>query len=176
MRPLLLTLLVSLVAVPVALAAPRATGDGVLELQAVYGSVQIGSTALPAKGTAWGQMDAGTLKVVDPTGPADGVVLVSGYDTKVTTAATDTAPRFVTYKGHNLHFRVTGGKYRLQFSGAGIDLTAVGVGVAKLTGDPKEADPGTYAVNSGDWLPVPLATDSTASPVPFGTQPAAPSP
>ncbi len=176
MRPLLLTLLCSLVAVPAALAAPRATGDGVLELQAVYGSVQIGSAAVPAKGTAWGQMDGGTLKVVDPTGPTDGIVMVSGYDTKVTTAATDTTPRLVTYKGHNLHFRVTGGKYRLFFNGAGIDLTAVGVGVATLKGDSKAVDPGSYAVDSGDWLPVPLAGDPTASPVPFGTQPATPSP
>lgn len=164
MRRLLFTLLCGLVAVPAALASTHATGDGVFELSSVSGKVSIGTFAQPAKGVLWGQMDKGTLKTVDPL-PGDGQVLVSGYDTKTPVAATDTAPKMTVYQGRDLHFRVTGGKYSLIFIGTGIDLTAVGVGGATLSGNPSAADPGTYAVDSGSWQPVPLWNDPTTPPV-----------
>jgi hypothetical protein len=173
MRPILVTLLCALVAVPAALAAPSATGDGVLELQDVWGKVSIGSNALPARGTLWGQIDTGWIQTTDPV-PTDGQILVSGYDTRTvqTDPTTPSAPKIILYKGSDMHFRVTGGKYRLIFSGANINFVAIGVGVAVLNGNPKAPDPGTYAVNSGDWQPVPLLGDTTVShQVPFGVQP-----
>jgi hypothetical protein len=173
MRRLFVILLVSLVAVPAAVAARSATGDGVLELKSVDGKVGIGKEATPARGVLWGQMDKGKLVVTDPV-TGDGQVLVSGYDKKPTTTITDSGATVTTYWGTNLHFRITGGKYRLFFDGTGIDLTAIGVGVAYLAGDPLADDAGYYALDSGKWLPMPTSFVSTKPlAVPFGTQPTA---
>jgi hypothetical protein len=169
MRRLFVILLVSLVAVPAAVAARSATGDGVLELKSADGKVSIGRDATPARGILWGQMDKGKLVVTDPL-TGDGQVLVSGYDKKPTTTITDTGAIVTTYVGTNLHFRVTGGKYRLFFDGSGIDLTAIGVGVAYLTGDPLADDAGYYALDSGKWVPMPVSfVSAKPTPVPFGT-------
>jgi hypothetical protein len=170
MRRLLLVLLCGLIAVPTAVAASRATGDGVLELQTVNGTVQIGSNARPSKGALWGQMQDGTLKVLDPDG-TDKNIFVSGQDKPKVTVDTDYG-KLTTYVGHELHFRVTGGYYKLFFRGSGIDLTAVGVGAARFAGDPTAPSTGTYAVDDADWTPVPffpLATQMSP-PVFFGDQ------
>lgn len=155
MRRLIITLLCGLIVAPAALAASRATGDGVLELKAVYGNVVIGSLAQPAQGTLWGQMDKGTMKVTDPVA-GDGSILVSGYESRNVVPATDTTPKVVVYSGHDLHFRVTGGKYKLFFSGNGIDLTAVGSGVTWLLGSATADDAGDYALDGGKWIPMPV--------------------
>jgi hypothetical protein len=174
MRRLLLTLLCGLFVVPaVALAAPRTTGDGVLELQSVDGAVTIGTSyAQPAKGALWGQMDSGRLVVFDPVS-GDGNIYVSGWESKGTWPTPGDFPDATVYRGTNLHFRVTGGKYRLMFLGKGIDLTAVGVGTAWLNGDASEDSAGRYAVDSAKWLPVPQLPTSTklGFPVSFGTTP-----
>jgi hypothetical protein len=174
MRRLLVILLACLVVVPTALAATRAVGDGVLELKAVYGRVAIGKDGQNARGLLWGQMDRGKLVVIDPL-VGDGQVYVSGFEKRTVLAPVDVpGPTVIVYSGTNLHFRVTGGRYRLFFDGSGIDLTAIGVGVAYLTGDPYALDPGDYAVDSGKWLPVPVPAFPTSKPlaVPFGTPPA----
>jgi len=158
MRRLCFILLTMLASVPAALAAPSMTGDGVLELQGVNGTVVINGT----RGTLWGQMDKGTLRVTDPV-IGDGQILVSGYELK----RPGLSDRVTIYSGSDLHFRVTGGKYRLSFKGTGIDATAVGVGVAQLTGDLLADDTGEYAIDDGKWIPVPWLERS----VQFGTQP-----
>ena len=168
MRRLIVTLLCGLLVAPAALAAPRATGDGVLELRAVYGTVLLGSLAQPAQGTVWGQMDKGTLKVTDPVA-GDGAILVSGWENRSVIPSTDTTPRVVVYSGHDLHFRVTGGKYKLFFSGNGIDLTAVGSGVAYLLGSATADDAGDYALDGGKWIPMPVF--GPAQRIPFGAAP-----
>ncbi|HEU5363358.1 MAG TPA: hypothetical protein VFU56_08430 [Gaiellaceae bacterium] len=161
MRRLFVILLASLVAVPAALAAKRAVGDGVLELKSADGRVVIGKDATPARGLLWGQMDRGKLIVVDPL-PGDGnQVLVSGAERKSPPLYNDSGALVTTYWGANLHFRVTGGKYRLVFDGTGIDLTAIGTGIAYLTGDPNAVDAGYYAVDSGKWVPMPVSLVST---------------
>jgi hypothetical protein len=169
MRRILVILLVSLVVAPAALANARATGDGVLELKSATGTVAIGKDSQPARGVLWGQMDKGKLVVVDPV-PGDGQILVSGWEKRTVVPATDTALAATVYSGTNLHFRVTGGKYRLFFNGSGIDLTAIGVGVAYLNGDENALDAGEYAVDSKDWVAMPLFKLKPV-PVPFGTQP-----
>lgn len=174
MRRLVLTLLCGLLVVPaVALAAPRAAGDGVLELQSVDGAVSIGTYKQPAKGAVWGQLDSGKLIVYDPV-VGDGTVFVTGWDTKRTVDTPgDNMPNATMYSGANLHFRVTGGRYRLLFVGAkGIDLTAVGIGTAYLNGDVNEDSAGFYAVDSGKWLAVPQlpSASSLGFQVVFGTQ------
>jgi hypothetical protein len=174
MRRFLVILVCSLAAVPAALAGSAATGDGVLELKAVYGKVTIGKPIQPARGLLWGQMDSGRLTVQDPV-LGDGKILVTGWDTKDFSPATiDGTPAQTTYTGTNIHFRVTGGKYRLIFRGSGIDLTAIGAGVATLNASENAIDAGYYAVDSGEWLPAPL---DVVKNVPFGTQtPPPPSP
>jgi hypothetical protein len=161
MRRLCLTLLCGLVAVPAALAAAGATGDGVLEIKDAAGIVVLNTT----RGTVWGQMDRGKLVVTDPLA-GDGSVFVSGAERIIP----GVADNVTTYSGKDLHFRVTGGKARLWFkSNSGLDLTAVGVGTVQFTGDAFAADTGEYAVDSGKWNPVPVYDTIF---VRFGVQPA----
>jgi len=169
----LVILVCALAAVPVAVAGTSAAGDGVLELKAVYGKVTIGKETQPARGLLWGQMDSGKLIVEDPI-VGDGRILVSGWETRLSTPATDDGtPAQTTYTGTNIHFRVTGGKYRLIFRGAGIDLTAIGAGVAYLNASEAALDAGYYAVDAGDWTAAPLFAVKA---VPFGTQSTQPAP
>ena len=161
MRRLCLILLCGLVAVPAALAAARSPGDGVLELSKVNGTVVVAGT----RGTLWGQIDKGKLVVTDPI-LGDGQVLVSGAETKRPGVLDGTT----IYGGTDIRFRVTGGKYRLSLKGTGIDLTAVGVGSAQLSGDLLAETPGNYALDSGKWITVPYFPASRL--VLFGVQPA----
>jgi hypothetical protein len=156
MRRLWLTLLCGLLVAPAALAATHATGDGVFELRSGAGVIVLNTS----RGTVWGQIDTGKLVVTDPLA-GDGVVLVSGAESTRYVAENVTA-----YTGKDLHFRVTGGKNKLWFKGSGIDLTAVGVGGAQLTGD-AFSDPGDYALDSGKWNAVPVVTRT----VRFGVTP-----
>jgi hypothetical protein len=166
MRRLCLTLLCGLVAVPAALAATHATGDGVLEIKAATGTVVLTGT----RGTAWGQMDKGRLVVTDPV-VGDGTVYVSGAETIVP----GKADGVTIYTGKDIHFRVTGGKYKLAFRGLtsdlsalGVDLTAVGVGNVQLIGDAFADYTGKYAVDdTGKWTTVPVWSTT----VKFGVPP-----
>jgi hypothetical protein len=158
MRRLSLILLAALAVLPAAaLAARKAPGDGVFELRAVNGVV-----ILTGKGVLWGQIDHGSMRVTDPD-LADGQQLfVSGADrTKLVDGST------TLYSGTDIHFRTTGGKYKIRFKGTGIDLSAIGVGGADMTGDPNAVDTGDYAVDGGKWIPVPLNETVRT----FGVQP-----
>jgi hypothetical protein len=148
MRRLCVILLCGLVAVPAAMAASRATGDGVLEVFHAYGTVTVNGT----RGTAWGQIAKGSLIVTDYVA-GDGQVLVSGADQ----TPVQVGSNVTIYSGKDMHFRVTGGRYRLRFTGNDINLSAVGVGTAKLIGDDTAADPGDYALDGGKRVPMPLA-------------------
>jgi hypothetical protein len=159
MRRLCLTVLCCLFVVPTAIAASHATGDGVLESQKVDATVQVNGV----RGTIWGQMDKGKLVVTDPN-PADGTVNVSGAEL-TRPGLTDNS---TVYIGKDIHFRISG-KYALRFVGTGIDFAAVGVGVAKFTGDVNSLDPGEYAVDDADWQPVGWFIQRVAK---FGVQPA----
>src|SRR3954468_9640204 len=103
MRRSFVILMCSLVAVPAALAGASATGDGVLELKAVYGKVTIGKPLQSARGLLWGQMDSGRLTVQDPVA-GDGKILVTGWDTRVFTPASDIdgTPAQTAYTGINI--------------------------------------------------------------------------
>jgi hypothetical protein len=165
MRRLCLTLLCGLVAVPAAVAASHATGDGVLEIQDATGTVVLTGS----RGTVWGQMDKGKLIATDPVA-GDGAIYVSNA-----TATPGKVDGVTVYSGRNIHFRVTGGRYRLSFRGptpdlsaVGVSLTAVGIGSVQLTGDAFATDTGKYAVDSGKWNTVPVWTISKQ----FGVQPA----
>jgi hypothetical protein len=158
MRRLSLILLCGLVAAPVAVAAERASTDGVLEVRSLNATSAVFSGT---RGSLWGQMDSGRLVVTDPS-LDDGQIYVTGAD------RTHPVNENVTiYYGKDIHFRVAGGKYRLAFKGTGIDLTAVGVGTAQLLGDFNADDAGDYRVDGGKWLSVPFVSRT----VQFGSQP-----
>jgi hypothetical protein len=161
MRRLCVILLCGLVAVPAAMAASRATGDGVLEVFHAYGAVTVNGT----RGTAWGQIGKGQLIVTDYVA-GDGQVLVSGADT-----VTSVTSNVTIYGGKDIHFRVTGGRYRLRFTGDDINLSAVGIGTAKLTGDDTAVDPGDYALDGGKRVAVPLVQRIVSFPVTPATTP-----
>jgi hypothetical protein len=155
---LTLVLLCSLALAPAALAASNATGDGVLELKGVNATR---ASVTGQRGAIWGQIDRGTLKVID-LNPDDNLnAYVSGG-----TIVPDPDPTVTIYMGKNIHFRFIGGKYRFVITSAsGLDVTAVGLGQAYLTGDPAALDTGQYAVDDGKWQDVPLLRKF----VPFGT-------
>ncbi len=111
-------------------------------------------------------MDKGKLVVNDPI-VGDGQVLVSGYESKRPGVIDGTT----IYGGTDVRFRVTGGRYRLSLKGSGIDLSAVGVGTAQLSGDLLAVDTGDYALDSGKWIPVPYFPVTRI--VQFGVQPTA---
>jgi hypothetical protein len=157
-----LILLCSLVVVPAALAAPSAAGDGVLELKAVDATRVV---IQGSRGAIWGQIDRGSLRVVDQNLDDNVVAFVSGAY-QVTSSTTD--PGVTVYSGKNLHFRFSGGKYGFSISGVGIDVTAVGVGRTWLTGA-GSLDDGDYAIDDGKWQAVPLLKKL----VTFGVQPVA---
>src|SRR3954452_11226211 len=162
MRCLCVILLCRLVAVPAAMAASRATGDGVLEVFHAYGAVTVNGQ----RGTAWGQIGKGQVIVTDYIA-GDGQVLVSGADSTPITISTSVT----LYSGKDLHFRVTGGRYRLRFTGNDINLSAVGVGTAKLTGDVTAPDPGDYALDGGKRASMPLVLRVVSFPVTPATTP-----
>jgi hypothetical protein len=146
MRRLLFTGLVVLALLPAAALAARATsGDGVFELRAATGTF-----VLTGKGVLWGQMDKGQMRVTDVDPSASQQLFVSGA---AHVRATDD-PNVTIYSGTNLHFKATGGRYKIRFKASGLDLTAIGVGVADMTGS-LFAGSGDYALNSGAWTPVP---------------------
>ena len=153
-------LLCSLLVVPAAFAASSATGDGVLELKAVNATRV---TIQGSRGAIWGQIDKGSVRVVDQKLDDNLVPFVSGADV-VTISPTD--PSVTVYSGKNIHFRFSGAKYGFSLSGTGIDVTAVGVGRAWLTGG-GSLDDGDYAIDDGKWQPVPLLKKF----VTFGVQP-----
>src|ERR1700750_2650662 len=114
MRRLCVILLCGLVVAPAATAASIATGDGVLEVFHAYGTVTVNGT----RGTAWGQIGKGSLIVTDYVA-GDGQVLVSGAD--------QTSPigsNGASYFGTAIHLPVTGGRYKLRFTGDDISLSA----------------------------------------------------
>ena len=150
-------LLAAVAVVPTAaIAARSAPGDGVLELRSVNGLV-----VLTAKGVLWGQMDRGVMRITDLDPLVGKPPFVSGA---THTRVTDD-PNTTVYTGGNVHFRLTGGRYRIRFHGTSIDLTAVGVGTGSLVGEPNGmGKTGDYAVDGGTWTPVPLFERD----VPFG--------
>jgi hypothetical protein len=168
MRRLSLTLLVAMLVLPAAaLAARTTTGDGVFELRDANGTFTVSG-----RGVLWGQLDKGALRVISIAGDTTNVstppLAVSGTNLKSGKASDD--PTATVYSGANLHFRVTGGKYRLRFKGSGVDLSAIGVGIGDLSGNVNSLDPGDYAVDGGKWQPIAWNAKS----VPFGVQPVAP--
>lgn len=107
-----------------------------------------GVVMLDLRGSILGRLSTGSLRVTDQT-PADRyAALVAGR--KVTQERV--GPRTVVYRGQGLRFRMLGGGYRIVVRGSGIDLSAVGKGVAVLDGEPRFAgdDVGVFSLDGVD--------------------------
>lgn len=120
-----------------------------------------GAVTLDLRGSILGRLSAGSLKVTDLTPGDRYAALVVGR--KVTQERI--GPRTVVYRGQGLRFRMLGGGYKVVVRGNGIDLSAVGKGVAVLDGEPRFAgdDVGVYSLDGVDCgvepevcLPLPL--------------------
>lgn len=147
MRRLCVILLAAGCLAPVALAAPRAAGDGTLSAKDVNGAATI-----VGRGAIWGQVDVGTLTVLDRDPDVGPAPKVSGY----TSVQPGAAVGALVYTGKNLRFQLGGpGRYRIDISGRGIDLTAVGAGRARFGAWAAAAVPGTYAVDENPWTAAP---------------------
>lgn len=103
-----------------------------------------GVVTLDLRGSILGRLSSGTLRVTDQT-PGDrfGALVVGREITQKRLG-----PRTVLYRGQGLRFRMLGGGYRIVVRGFGIDVSAVGKGVAVLDGEPRFAgdDLGLYSL------------------------------
>lgn len=120
-----------------------------------------GVVMLDLRGSILGRLTTGNLRVTDLTPNDRFAALVVGR--KVTWERL--GPRTIVYRGQGLRFRMLGGGYRIVVRGTGIDISAVGKGVAVLDGDPRTAtdDAGVYSLDGLDCglepelcLPLPL--------------------
>jgi hypothetical protein len=107
-----------------------------------------GVVTLDLRGSILGRLSVGSLRVTDQTPFDRYAALVVGR--RVTQERV--GPRTVVYRGQSLRFRMLGGGYRVVVRGNGIDLSAVGKGIAVLDGEPKLAsdDVGVYSLDGVD--------------------------
>jgi hypothetical protein len=146
MRRLCVILLAAGCLVPAALAASTAVGDGTLAAANVNGTVTI-----VARGAIWGQIDKGSITILDRDPDVGPDPRVSNFESSQPGAALGS----IVYTGSNLHFQIGGGgRYRIDLNGSGIDFTAVGTGRARLAGSWLASSVGRYAVGDDAWLPV----------------------
>ena len=157
MRPLFLFACLAIVAASLLGAAYAAEPNGgTLSVERGKGLV-----TLDLRGSILGRLSSGTLRVTDQT-PLDRFsAMVAGR--KVTQERL--GPRTTVYRGQGLRFRMLGGGYRIVVRGLGIDISAVGKGVAVLDAEPRTAfdDVGLYSLEGVDCelepercLPLPL--------------------
>jgi hypothetical protein len=138
---------------------------GALAAQPEGGALSVGRgkgvVMLDLRGSILGRLSKGSLRVTDQTPTDRYAPLVVGR--KVTQERI--GPRTVVYRGQGLRFRMLGGGYRVVARGSGIDISAVGQGVAVLDGEPAFPgdDAGVYSLDGVDCglepescLPLPL--------------------
>lgn len=154
MRKLLLfCALVAISAPAVALAGKRAPGDGTLQVRNGDGIVFV-----QVRGAVLGRCSDCTLTIDDPIiGDGTGAI-VFGEDFEKTRLLSETKTRYVNRSPRtDMRFRIIGGLSRVMVNGEGINLSVVGRGFAVLQADFTVPAPGEYAVDGGDFSPLPLA-------------------
>lgn len=150
-RLLLICVLVGLVVPAVAQGGPRAAGDGTLAVRKAYSDTFAQPLIdLKLDGAVVGHIANGRLIVLASSKGPDPVVV--GADRTF-----DRDDGSTVYMGKDIGFKATGGLYRLRLSGFGVDVNAVGQGRVTL-----QAVTGRYALNGGDWLPMPLLSTTFA--------------
>jgi hypothetical protein len=145
MRRLLpLTLLAALVAPAAGTARPAGVADGTLSVKDGRGVITI-----QGRGGVIGSFAKGNVTINDPidgdgTGP-----IVNGDEWSKERSDTTT-----TWGGSHVRFRMIGGTFKIVVRGRGINLSYVGKATVTLNGFGTDDD-GTYAVNGGDYSPIP---------------------
>jgi hypothetical protein len=153
MRKLVIALLASVLLVPTAALAERASpGDGSLVVTGANGRLTISG-----HGLIWGHIVNGSITVVGNYKPDDVTSLSS-----ITGAKQSVVGGSVAYTGSDVRFYFPGGQYSLIVEGMGIDLSAVGHGTISALGAGM-ADDGSFAIDSGKTRSV-----DTQGPFAFG--------
>lgn len=153
MRKLLLfCALVAISAPAAALAGKRAPGDGTLQIRDGDGFVFV-----HVRGAVLGRCTDCTLTIDDPVlGDGTGAIVFGADQTP--RQLTDTKTRYVNKAPRtDMRFRIIGGLSRVTINGEGINLSVVGRGFAQVQADVTAIDAGAYAVDGGDFSPLPLA-------------------
>jgi hypothetical protein len=145
MRRLLPFAVLAALLVPAA-ATARTSGvtDGTLSVRDGRGIVTI-----QGRGAVIGSFAKGAVTITDPidgdgTGP-----IVNGDDWSKVRSDTTT-----TWGGTHVRFRNIGGTFKIVLRGRGLNLSFVGKATVTLDGAGTDDD-GTYAVNGGDYSPIP---------------------
>ncbi|MSO95157.1 MAG: hypothetical protein EXQ81_05105 [Thermoleophilia bacterium] len=149
MRLLALILLGLTVSAGMATGAERPSA-GSFELEGGRGSIQI-----IGKGAVVGRIEQGALKIIDLSPADQWSPFVNGVP----------RGKVVWLRGRNISFRISAGRYQIMARGEGISVSARGMGVVVLEGDPGTGgDTGLYHV--GDAQPTSLP--GTPTRMPFG--------
>jgi hypothetical protein len=146
MRRLVLLALVVALALPVAAwAAATLPGDGTLVVDNGNGLVTI-----RARGGLLGRFVTGNMVISDLDLTDGKVPVVYGAETIQPLGGGRTR-----YSGDDLRFRMIGGLFRVQINAIGIDVSAVGRGVATLDASGFTDFPGRYSINGGPFQYLP---------------------
>ena len=146
MRRLVLLALVVALALPVAAwSASALPGDGTLVVDNGNGSVTV-----RARGGILGRFDYGNVVITDLDLNDGKVPAVYGAETIQPLGNGRTR-----YTGDQVRFRMIGGLFRVQITAIGMDVSAVGRGVATLDATGYTDFPGRYSVNGGPFAPLP---------------------
>jgi hypothetical protein len=132
-------------------AQTRSSSDGTLSVKDARGVITI-----QGRGAVIGSFSKGQVMINDPvdgdgTGP-----IVTGDDWSKEKTETATV-----WGGTKVRFRIIGGTFRIVVRGRGINLSFVGKGNSVILNGAGTDDDGTYAVNGGEYNPIP------AFPLPF---------
>jgi hypothetical protein len=146
MRRLVLLALAVALALPVAAwAAGRLSGDGTLVVDNGNGVVTV-----RARGGILGRFVTGNLVISDLDLTDGKVPVVYGAET-----ITPLGGGRTRYSGDEIRFRMIGGLFRVQVNAIGIDVSAVGRGIATVDATGFTDFPGRYSVNGGSFQPLP---------------------
>ena len=144
-RLVLLALVVALVLPMAAWAAASLPGDGTLVVDNGNGLVTI-----RARGGILGRFVTGNM-VISDLDLSDGKVPVV-YGAEIVQPLGGGRTR---YSGDDLRFRMIGGLFRVQINAIGVDVSAVGRGIATLDASGFTDFPGRYSINGGSFQPLP---------------------
>ena len=147
MRRLVVLIGVLLLALPAGAGARKlGPGDGTLAVENAQGVV-----TLAVRGGVIGRFDQGTIEIFDPVAGDGPGPVVRGFQ-----KARDLGPRRTLYSGEgDVRFRLIGGFYRVRITAIGLDVSAVGRGVATLDGTGFADQPGRYSANGAPFQAIP---------------------
>jgi hypothetical protein len=145
MRRLLTFAVLAALVLPAASSArERGSNDGTLSVRDGRGTIFIS-----ARGGVIGSFAQGSVRIVDPIeGDGTGPIVSGDEFRKEIDDKTD------VFRGTKVRFRIIGGQFKIRVTGRGINLSLVGKGTVTMNGADTEND-GSYAVNGGDYGPIP---------------------